>query len=253
MDKIPSPPSPLPDGEGESRMLCVFASTKIPGCLARTDHSDAPGLSRFGAGRSGCSSGSSGSSAPSEVGFWMRPALVELWKLDRPSEPVNDADWLRERPTVWINGRWLPAPDVRIDAGSPHIGMHERPDRLRRFAARRSAEHRGTRCLAWRVEGALAAAGGQRGDARISLGSGRSQRHGADPRWRAGSGPNTPRRPMPAQIAVIGPTESFIVAENATIEPFVFADTRGGPVLIDRGADRPLLQPPRRAVLCRSR
>src|SRR6202008_2276535 len=45
--------------------------------------------------------------APTEAGFWMRPALVDLWKLDQPTEPVNDADWLREKSTVWINGRWL--------------------------------------------------------------------------------------------------------------------------------------------------
>ena len=57
-----------------------------------------------------------------DVGFWMRPALVDLWKLDRPGDAVNDADWLRERPTVWLNGRWLPAPDVRIDAAAPHVG-----------------------------------------------------------------------------------------------------------------------------------
>ena len=36
--------------------------------------------------------------AAHEVGYWTRPALVELWKLEQPDEPVNDADWLREGP-----------------------------------------------------------------------------------------------------------------------------------------------------------
>jgi UDP-N-acetylglucosamine diphosphorylase / glucose-1-phosphate thymidylyltransferase / UDP-N-acetylgalactosamine diphosphorylase / glucosamine-1-phosphate N-acetyltransferase / galactosamine-1-phosphate N-acetyltransferase len=43
-------------------------------------------------------------------------------------------------------------------------------------------------------------------------------------------------RPLPAQVAVTGPADGLIVAEDATIEPFVCADTRGGPVLIDKGA-----------------
>src|SRR5688572_16121993 len=48
--------------------------------------------------------------ASTEVGFWMRPELADLWKLDHPVNPVNDSDWLRERSTVWLNGRWLAAP-----------------------------------------------------------------------------------------------------------------------------------------------
>jgi UDP-N-acetylglucosamine diphosphorylase / glucose-1-phosphate thymidylyltransferase / UDP-N-acetylgalactosamine diphosphorylase / glucosamine-1-phosphate N-acetyltransferase / galactosamine-1-phosphate N-acetyltransferase len=35
---------------------------------------------------------------------------------------------------------------------------------------------------------------------------------------------------------VEGPATQFVVAPGATVEPFVFADTRGGPVLIDEGA-----------------
>ncbi|HZZ81348.1 MAG TPA: hypothetical protein VFE62_22790, partial [Gemmataceae bacterium] len=38
------------------------------------------------------------------------------------------------------------------------------------------------------------------------------------------------------QVAVVGPAADLIVAEDASIEPYVFVDTRGGPVLIDRGA-----------------
>jgi UDP-N-acetylglucosamine diphosphorylase/glucosamine-1-phosphate N-acetyltransferase len=43
-------------------------------------------------------------------------------------------------------------------------------------------------------------------------------------------------RPLPPHVAVTGPLDRFVVAEDASIEPFVFVDTRGGPVLIDRGA-----------------
>jgi UDP-N-acetylglucosamine diphosphorylase/glucosamine-1-phosphate N-acetyltransferase len=40
----------------------------------------------------------------------------------------------------------------------------------------------------------------------------------------------------PAGLAVVGPEEGLFVHPGATIDPFVVADTRGGPVLIDRGA-----------------
>ena len=44
------------------------------------------------------------------------------------------------------------------------------------------------------------------------------------------------RRPLPEQVAVVGPAERLVLAEDAAVEPFVTADTRQGPVLIDRGA-----------------
>ena len=34
--------------------------------------------------------------AATELGFWIRPGLTELWKLDQPHHPANDGDWLRE-------------------------------------------------------------------------------------------------------------------------------------------------------------
>ncbi|MSQ96019.1 MAG: hypothetical protein EXR98_15890 [Gemmataceae bacterium] len=42
-------------------------------------------------------------------------------------------------------------------------------------------------------------------------------------------------RPLPVQVAVVGPLDQFVVAVDGAVEPFVFADTRAGPVLIDRG------------------
>ena len=59
----------------------------------------------------------------SDVGFWMRPELVDLWKLDQPDHPVNDADWARGDATVWLNGRWLASPDASIDTDKPHVGV----------------------------------------------------------------------------------------------------------------------------------
>src|SRR5438045_3710866 len=68
--------------------------------------------------------------AAAEVGFWVRPSLVELWprrverwRLDEAAPRVNDAEWLGEGPRMWVNGRWLPSRDVQVDPATPHAGM----------------------------------------------------------------------------------------------------------------------------------
>jgi UDP-N-acetylglucosamine diphosphorylase / glucose-1-phosphate thymidylyltransferase / UDP-N-acetylgalactosamine diphosphorylase / glucosamine-1-phosphate N-acetyltransferase / galactosamine-1-phosphate N-acetyltransferase len=170
-----------------------------------------------------------------ELGFWIRPILLEMWKLDQPHHPVNDADWLRERSTVWINGRWLPAPDVQIDATVPHVGNMNGQTA---YAVLPSGESPGAEEFdawlgAWKdrlpmraVSGAML---GYLWDIIDQNGAALKQ-DGA--RFRAEHG----SRPIPPHIAITGPAEQFVVAEDAVVEPFVFADTRGGPVLIDRGA-----------------
>ncbi len=170
-----------------------------------------------------------------DVGFWMRRELVEMWKLDHESEPVNDADWLRDRATVWLNGRWLPAPVERIDASSPHVGTMNGQIA---YAVLPAGEAPSIAELdAWL--GAWKDRLPQRGVSGAMLDylwdlvdhNGTALIH--DGGWfRAAHAV----RPLPAQVAVAGPAEMLIVAEDATIEPFVYADTRGGPVLIDRGA-----------------
>jgi UDP-N-acetylglucosamine diphosphorylase/glucosamine-1-phosphate N-acetyltransferase len=165
----------------------------------------------------------------------VRPSLAELWKLEQPNQVVNDADWAREDATVWINGRWLPAAKTQIEASSPHIGV---ADGQIAYLVLPSGEAPTGDAFeiwlqAWRDRLPACAAGG------TMLGylwdivdrNWDALKHDARP-FRAEHG----ARPLPAQVAVAGPVEQFIIAEDAVVEPFVFADTRGGPVLIDRGA-----------------
>jgi UDP-N-acetylglucosamine diphosphorylase / glucose-1-phosphate thymidylyltransferase / UDP-N-acetylgalactosamine diphosphorylase / glucosamine-1-phosphate N-acetyltransferase / galactosamine-1-phosphate N-acetyltransferase len=173
--------------------------------------------------------------APSEIGFWMRPELVELWKLDRPSEPVNDVAWAREKPTVWINGRWLAAPDVAIDAANPHVGMMN--GQIAYVVLPSGESPIGEAIDAWlgvwkarlparAVSGALVNylwdAVDHNATALKQDGGWFRALHGA--------------RPTTRNVSVTGPQEQVIIANGATIDPFVFADTRGGPVMIDRDA-----------------
>jgi UDP-N-acetylglucosamine diphosphorylase/glucosamine-1-phosphate N-acetyltransferase len=169
-----------------------------------------------------------------ELGFWARPALVELWKIEQPNHPVNDADWLREGGTVWINGRWLAAPDAQIGAGSPHVGVVNGQIAYAVVPSGESPGHEIDAWLeAWRKRLPTRVVSGTMLDYLWDVVDKNGAALTQDAGWfRAEQG----TRLMPSNVAVTGPAEQLIVAADAFIEPFVFADTRGGPVLIDRGA-----------------
>ncbi len=167
-----------------------------------------------------------------EIGAWVRPSLAELTRLEYQELVVNDADW---RPDVWVNARWLPPLQPRLDVSAPHVGMVGQAVAYVVAPSLPLADHHndGNGWLALCKErlpqvpadGTLIEylwdAVDRNGDAlchdwewfRTTHASGRRQ-----------------------DCAIIGPAERLVVAEDAQLEPFVVADTRQGPVLIDRGA-----------------
>jgi len=172
---------------------------------------------------------------PDEFGFWVRPALVELWKQERPGRPVNDETWLREAPTLWMNARWLPPTAVGLDASLPHLGVigdhvayallpiHSTPD----------GDEIGGWLESWKHRLPVRNVGGEMIEYLWDVvdRNGRALRE--DAIWfRLQRGP----RSIPNQVAVSGPPEDLIIAPDAVVEPFVFVDTTGGPVMIDKGA-----------------
>jgi len=173
--------------------------------------------------------------APNDVGFWMRPELAPLWKLDRPDDPVNDADWARESSTVWINGRWLAGPDVAIDAANPHVGVMG--DRVAYVVLPGGeapiVEDLDSWLSAWKVKLPARAVSGAILDYLWDFVDHNATALKQDGAWFrfVNSG-----RPIQTNVAITGPEDRFLVAKGATIDPFVFADTRGGPVMIDRDA-----------------
>ena len=173
--------------------------------------------------------------APTEVGFWMRPELVELWKLERPADPVNDADWLRREPTVWLNGRWLPAPETVIDATTPHVGQVN--DRIAYVVLPGGEAPAGDTLedwlATWRTRLPSQAVAGTKLDYLWDFIDHNGAALAQDGRWFRAALAAQKRLP---HVAVTGPEEQFLVADGATIDPFVVADTRGGPVMIDRDA-----------------
>jgi UDP-N-acetylglucosamine diphosphorylase/glucosamine-1-phosphate N-acetyltransferase len=168
-----------------------------------------------------------------EVGFWLRPELAELWRHEQPGHPVNDEAWLRRGPVVLVNARWLPhgatPPDgtpclaraggqvayLALASGEPPPGE---PDQVERWLK------------GWRGRLREQDAGGVLLDYLWEFVDKNGEMLGHDAAWfRA-------RQPVPPQVAVMGPAERLVLADDAAVEPFVTADTRNGPVLIDRGA-----------------
>jgi UDP-N-acetylglucosamine diphosphorylase/glucosamine-1-phosphate N-acetyltransferase len=168
--------------------------------------------------------------AANDIGFWTRPALTRLWQVEQPDAPVNNADWLREGPTVWTNGRWLPPADARIDPSAPHVGMvagHLAYLVLPRGEAPPPALDGWL--SDWRKQLPECDAGGVMLDYLWDVVEHNADCLRRDANW-FGS------RHDHSNVAVVGPAERFVAASGATIEPFVCADTRSGPVLIDDGA-----------------
>lgn len=58
-----------------------------------------------------------------QSGFLVRPLLKEITHFLVPETPVNDMDWLRARPTILVNSRWLPPESpAKLPAG-PCVGV----------------------------------------------------------------------------------------------------------------------------------
>lgn len=173
--------------------------------------------------------------APLDVGYWLRPALTDLWKLEEPLDPVNDDEWAREATTVWLNGRWLASPDASIDASTPHIGVMN--DKIAYAVLPRGEAPIGDEIDdwlgAWQSRLPSRSVSGAMLDYLWDIVDHNSYALKRDGAWFRAA--NHKRSGLP-HIAITGPAEQFIVSEGATIEPFVVADTTNGPVMIDRDA-----------------
>jgi len=167
-----------------------------------------------------------------DLGAWMRPALAELTRLEYPGLAVNQNHWQAD---IWTNARWLPASPQRLDATTPHVGMVGQEVAYVAAPPVSPAQHSGDigswlalckqRLPQAPAEGVLIDylwdAIDHNGDALRR-----------DWAWfQAMHGPC-----FPPYCAVVGPTAQLVVAADAQIEPHVTADTRKGPILIDRGA-----------------
>jgi UDP-N-acetylglucosamine diphosphorylase/glucosamine-1-phosphate N-acetyltransferase len=166
------------------------------------------------------------------TGVVVRPALTELCKCQRPNLAVNDAGWLRSQPGVLADARWLPPAEPVQDLTTPRVGC------LGGDVVYVVLPSAGCPGLVFEnVEETIAHykltlphcdAGGMLLSYPWDVVDNNPQALRDDARWwnqdnKADSG-----------MEVIGPREGLIVDPSAEIDPFVVADTRSGPVIIDR-------------------
>jgi UDP-N-acetylglucosamine diphosphorylase/glucosamine-1-phosphate N-acetyltransferase len=171
--------------------------------------------------------------AADEIGLWVRPELADLCRCQYPEHPVNDEAWLRRGPVVLVNGRWLPPDGARLDRGG--VGSAGGQVAFVGLATGEPPPEDTDDFELWLD----------------TLSSSRPQRdaggvmldylwdlvdRNADTLNRDLTAFRAAHADRPTPIAIVGPTDRLVVADDAEIEPYVTADTRHGPVLIDRGA-----------------
>src|SRR5262249_32750222 len=57
------------------------------------------------------------------VGALVRPHLAEVVRLTHPDMAVNDEDWLRAGPIIFVNARWLPPGRLIAECNSPCVAL----------------------------------------------------------------------------------------------------------------------------------
>jgi UDP-N-acetylglucosamine diphosphorylase/glucosamine-1-phosphate N-acetyltransferase len=171
--------------------------------------------------------------AAQEVGFLVRPHLADLVRLQNPGKPVNDPDWLRSAPTVLVNARWLPRPGSRLHlteaavalAGSEVAYVVAGTDQLA-FPLESLDDALET----WNATLPHRDAGGRMVRYLWDLIDANPERITLD--WQA-----QPSRPQPRTLPeMVGPADRLMIDPTARLDPLVMADTRRGPVVIEREA-----------------
>jgi UDP-N-acetylglucosamine diphosphorylase/glucosamine-1-phosphate N-acetyltransferase len=172
-----------------------------------------------------------------EVSVLVRPAFADLCRATHPDFTVNDPSRLRDGPVLLVNARWLP-----LGANPPAFthsvaGLHgdtlayvylqtpEVPDNL--------PDDLDAHLDHWKRTLPGREAGGFLIDYPWDLIEANGPALAQDFRvWKSARA----NKYIPDGVSVLGPWESLLIAPDATIEPMVVADTRKGPVLVDRGA-----------------
>jgi UDP-N-acetylglucosamine diphosphorylase/glucosamine-1-phosphate N-acetyltransferase len=169
------------------------------------------------------------------VGLVVRPELAALASLEHPGVAVNETDWSR-RAGVAVNARWLPGRTPLTDTTTPRVALagdevayvvgppapaDVTPEALDEWAAHCKATL--PHCAA---------------EGRLIKHAWELVEHNPDALrqdldWFARQPGFSP---VSAEVATLGPRDAFLVHRDAFVEPFVVADTRQGPVILDRGA-----------------
>ena len=172
-----------------------------------------------------------------EWGVFLRPHLEETYRESHLEAHVNDLSWLREAPTLFINGRWLPTQDDLNNLDHDKSGMIG--DTLASFTLDPSDVPL-LKEETWDdfLTKAIATQKPKQGQGILVDYPWDLINHNATQlsidfhlcrfatrEWKPGP-----------QVAVMGRREDIFVDPTAAIDPFVVLDARNGPISIDAGA-----------------
>lgn len=172
--------------------------------------------------------------AATECGAVVRPEVAAVAQLLHPELAVNDTAWLAQAPTLFVNARWLPGPGVLRDLDAPQVGMVADEVAFAVLPAAGRAEIAHDTADEWLQQCKQTLPRREAGGSVMAypwdLVDSNAQALVED--YRIFS-----HRPAAlAGLAVVGPGSQVAVDATAQIDPFVVADTRNGPVIVDRGA-----------------
>jgi len=175
--------------------------------------------------------------AATQTGAIVRPVLADLCRRSHPALTVNDPRWLAEQPALLVNARWLPSGETIADVRTPRVGV---VDEDIAYVVSTSAPD-----LAEAVPPAL--------DDWLKRGLGSLPRvpaagtmlrypwqlveHNAELlQTDAGWFKSQQEFGRSTHLNIVGPSDQVLVHRGAMIDPFVVADARNGPVIIDNAA-----------------
>jgi UDP-N-acetylglucosamine diphosphorylase/glucosamine-1-phosphate N-acetyltransferase len=169
-----------------------------------------------------------------KIGALVRPLLAELCQVAHPHWSVNPAAWLDDAHTVFINARWLPPSQPLIDFSSPRVGLVN--DDVAYVVAAAPADLSFANLEqwieTWKRTLPQVPAGGVMIEYPWDLVEHNPATLCQDAAWFS----HLRSCADEVAVAIVGPPERFVIDAGAMIDPYVVADTRNGPVLIDRGA-----------------
>jgi UDP-N-acetylglucosamine diphosphorylase/glucosamine-1-phosphate N-acetyltransferase len=173
--------------------------------------------------------------AAGSTGALVRPHLADVCRINCPEVAVNDLAWLRAGPTVLVNARWLPPAGMALDLDSPCVALVNDevayavlgPEHLVYCSANTVDD-----CVAsWKAALPHRPAGGRLFRYLWEIVEESPRRAVVD--WEQAP---VEYPPAATPLALLGPGHRLAVSPTARVEPFVVADTTGGPVVIGAGA-----------------
>jgi UDP-N-acetylglucosamine diphosphorylase/glucosamine-1-phosphate N-acetyltransferase len=167
-----------------------------------------------------------------EAGALVRPALAALCRVTHPDLAVNDPAWQRGRRLLLVNARWLPPPAPEVPDGVA-VGLAGDGVAWACVHGDEVADGWPWRLAEWKDRLPQRPAGGHLVERPWDLLTHNAAALEQDAWHWAARRPDTTARPGPT---VLGPAGRLLIDPAATVEPHAVLDTRGGPVLIDRGA-----------------